>query len=189
MDLVERAKNLVVQPQSEWPVIAAEPHTLHGLYTRYVMILAAIPPAATFIGFAIVGFPMYRVGIGAALAYAVLYYLMSLAMVYVLAVAIDALARTFGGEKSFEQAFKLAAFSPTAAWLAGIFNLLPTLSILSLAGLYSVYLLFTGLGPVMRTPEDKVVPYAVVIILIAVVLNVVMGAIANLTLPAPVRGF
>ena len=189
MDLVLRARNLVVQPQSEWPVIAAEPHTMHGLYTRYVMILAAIPPAASFVGFSIVGFPLYRVGIGAALAYAVLYYLMSLALVYVLAVVIDALARTFGGEKNFGQAFKLAAFSPTAAWLAGIFNLLPTLSILSLMGLYSLYLLFTGLGPVMRAPEEKVVPYAVVVVLIAVVLNVVASAIANLTLPAPVRGF
>jgi Yip1-like protein len=189
MDLVERAKNLIVQPQVEWPVIAAEPHTMHGLYTRYVMILAAIPPTAAFIGFAIVGFPLFRVGIGAALAYAVLLYLLSLAIVYVLAVAIDALARNFGGEKSFEQAFKVAAFAPTAAWLAGVFNLLPALSILSLLGLYSLYLLFTGLGPVMRVPEEKLMPYAVVVIIIAIVLNFVASLIANLTLPAPVRGF
>ena len=189
MDLVERAKNLVVQPQVEWPVIAGEPHTMHGLYTRYVMILAAIPPTAAFIGFAIVGFPLFRVGIGAALAYGVLLYLMTLASVYVLAVAIDGLARSFGCEKNFEQAFKVAAFAPTAEWLAGIFNLLPALSILSLLGLYSVYLLFTGLGPVMRVPEDKLVPYAVVVIIIAIVLGVIANVIASLTLPPPVRGF
>jgi len=189
VDIFERAKNLVVQPQMEWPVIAAEPHTMHGLYTRYVMILAAIPPTAAFIGFAIVGFPLFRVGIGAALAYAVLLYLLSLATVYVLAVAIDGLARTFGCERNFEQAFKIAAFAPTAGWLAGIFNLLPALSILSLLGLYSVYLLFTALGPVMRVAEDKLVPYAVVVIIIAIVLNFIASVIANLTLPAPVRGF
>jgi len=189
LNLVERAKNLIVQPRSEWPVIAAEPHTVQGLYTQYVMILAAIPPVATFIGLSIVGFPAFRIGVGPGLAYAVLHYLLSLGMVYVLALVIDALAPSFGGQKNFIQAFKVAAFAPTAAWLAGIFNLLPALSILSLIGLYSLYLLFTGLAPVMRTPEDKSIPYTVVAIIVAIVLNVIVAAIANLAIPSPVRGF
>ena len=189
MNLVERAKNLIVQPRGEWQVIAAEPHTIQGLYSQYVMILAAIPAVATFIGLSIIGFPAFRIGIGPGLAYAVLYYLLSLAMVYVLAVIIDALAPSFGGEKGFMQAFKVAAFAPTAAWLAGIFNILPALSILSLLGLYSLYLLFTGLAPVMKAPEDKAIPYTVVVIIAAIVLNVIVALIANLAIPSPVRGF
>jgi hypothetical protein len=189
VNLVERAKNLILQPRSEWAVIAAEPHTVQDLYTHYVMILAAIPAVATFIGLSIVGFPAFRIGVGPGVAYMVLHYLMSLGMVYVLALIIDALAPSFGGEKNFAQAFKVAAFAPTAAWLAGIFNILPALSILSLLGLYSLYLLFTGLAPVMRAPEDKSVPYTVVVIIAAIVLNVVIAAIANLAIPSPVRGF
>jgi hypothetical protein len=189
LNIVERAKNLIVQPRSEWQVIAAEPHTIQGLYSQYVMVLAAIPAVATFIGLSIVGFPAFRIGIGPGLAYAVLYYLLSLVMVYVLALVIDAMAPGFGGEKSFMQAFKVAAFAPTAAWLAGVFNILPALSILSLLGLYSLYLLFTGLAPVMKTPEDKAVPYTVVVIIAAIVLNVIVALIANLAIPSPVRGF
>lgn len=189
MNVVERARNLIMQPRSEWQVIAGEPHTIQGLYSQYVMILAAIPAAATFIGLSIVGFPAFRIGIGPGLAYAVLYYLLSLVMVYVLALVIDAMAPSFGGEKSFMQAFKVAAFAPTAAWLAGVFNILPALSILSLLGLYSLYLLFTGLAPVMKTPEDKAIPYTVVVIIAAIVLNVIVALIANLAIPSPVRGF
>ena len=189
MNLVERAKNLIVQPRSEWLVIAAEPHTVQGLYTQYVMILAAIPAVATFIGLSIVGFPGFRIGVGSGVAYMLLHYLLSLAMVYVLAVLIDRLAPSFGGEKNFAQAFKVAAFAPTAAWLAGIFHILPALSILSIVGLYSLYLLFTGLAPVMKTPDDKSLPYAAVVIIAAIVLNVIIAAIAGLAIPSPVRGF
>jgi hypothetical protein len=189
LNLVDRAKNLVTQPASEWAVIAGETHTMQDLYTRYVMVLAAIPAVATFIGLSIVGLPGVRIGVGNGLAYAVLHYLLSLAMVYVLAVVIDSLAPKFGGEKSLAQALKVSAFAPTAAWLAGVFNILPALSILSLLGLYSLYLLYTGLAPLMRTPEDKSVPYAVVVIIVTLVLYVITAAIASLAIPSPVRGF
>jgi Yip1-like protein len=189
LNLVERAKNLIVQPRSEWSVIAAEPHTVQDLYSHYVMILAAIPAVATFIGLSIVGFPAFRIGVGPGVAYMVIHYLLSLGMVYLLALLIDALAPSFGGERNFAQAFKVGAFAPTAAWLAGIFNILPALSILSLAGLYSLYLLFTGLGPVMKTPEDKSLPYAAVIMIASLVLYVVIAAVAGLAIPSPVRGF
>jgi len=190
VNIVERAKNLILQPGVEWPVIAAEPHTVQGLYTQYVMILAAIPAVATFIGFSIVGFPAFRIGVGPGLAYAMLHYLLSLGMVYVLALVIDRLAPSFGGEKNFMQAFKVAAFSPTAAWLAGVFNILPALSILSpLLSLYSLYLLYMGLSPVMKAPADKAIPYTVVVIIVAIVLSVIIAMIANLAVPSPVRGF
>lgn len=189
MNLADRVKNLIVQPRTEWPVIAAEPHTVQDLYTQYVMILAAIPAVATFIGLSIVGYPSFRIGVGPGLAYAVLHYLLSLGMVYVLALVIDALAPSFGGEKNFIQALKVSAFAPTAAWLAGIFNILPALSILSLVGLYSLYLLYLGLAPLMKTPEDKSIPYTVVVILVTLVLWVIVGAIASLAIPSPVRGF
>ena len=114
---------------------------------------------------------------------------LSLASVYVVALIVDALAPNFGSQKNFLQALKLVAFSMTAAWLAGIFSLLPALSILGLLGLYSLYVLFLGLPILMKTPEDKVIPYFVVILIAAVVVNVVIGALAALTIPGTLRGF
>ena len=189
MNLVERAKNLILTPKAEWAVIDNEPHTVQGLYTQYVMILAAIGPVASFIGYSIVGFGAYRIPIGAGVAYMVLSYVLALAMVYVLALVIDALAPNFGGTKNFMQALKVAAFAPTASWLAGIFGILPALSILAILGLYSLYLLYLGLPLLMKTPQEKAVPYLVVVIIVALVLAVVIGGVAGLVIPSPVRGF
>lgn len=193
MNLVERAKNIILQPKQEWPVIAGETHTVQGLYTQYVMILAAIAPVASFIGYSLVGFGGFgttvRIPIGAGVAYMVVSYLLSLGAVYVLALVIDALAPNFGSEKNFMQAFKVAAFAPTASWLAGIFSIVPALAILGLLGLWSLYLLFLGLPLLMKTPADKAVPYTVVVIIVVIVIAVLIGAVSSLIIPSPARGF
>jgi hypothetical protein len=194
MNLVERAKNLILQPRQEWQKIDAEPHTVQDLYTGYVMILAAIPAVCAFIGLSFIGIGVfgstYRVPIASGVAHMVVGYLLSLGSVYVLALIIDALAPNFGSQKNFMQALKLAAFTPTAAWLAGVFNIIPSLSILgTLLALYSLYLLFVGLPILMKTPEDKTIPYIVVVLIAALVIFVVIGAVVGLTMPGPVRGF
>lgn len=196
MNVVDRAKNLLLTPKAEWPVIAAEPHTVQGLYTGYVMILVAIAPIASFIGYSLVGFggfggfgAHYRIPIGAGIVYAVLSYGLTLASVYLLALVIDALAPTFGGTKDFMAAFKVAAFAPTAAWLAGIFSIVPALGVLGILGLYSLYLLYLGLPELMKVTQDKAIPYLVVVIIAAIVISIVIVGIAGLAIPSPVRGF
>jgi hypothetical protein len=194
MNLVERAKKLILQPKQEWQVIDAEPHTVQDLYTNYVMILAAIPAVCGFIGYSIVGIgawgTTYRMPIGAGVANLVMGYLLSLAWVYVLALVIEAFAPKFGGKKDLDQALKLAAYTPTPAWIAGVFSIIPALSIIGwLASLYSLYLLFLGLPILMKAPEDKAIPYFLVVILAAIVLSVVFFIIAALAIPSPARGF
>ena len=73
---------------------------------------------------------------------------------------------------------KTSAYSYTAAWVAGIFNLIPSIALLGLlAALYSCYLLFLGLPVLMKAPEDKAVGYTAVVIIVAIVLYFVIGAI------------
>ena len=193
MNLVDRAKNILLKPKQEWAVISAEPQTVQGLYTGYVMILAAIPAVASFIGFSLIGVSTfmgsYRWPITSGITHMILQYVLGLGWVYVLALIIDALAPNFGGEKNFIQALKVSAFSSTAMWLAGIFSIIPALAILGILGLYSLYLLYTGLPLLMKTPEDKAVPYTVVVIIIAIVLGLIVGALSALVVPSPMRGF
>ena len=194
MNLVERVKKLLLTPSEEWSVIKGETHTVVDLYTKYVMILSAIPAVGWFIGFSVIGYrgmgPAYRIPISAGLANLVLSYLLGLASVYVMALVIDALAPKFGGEKNFMQALKVSAFFPTAWWLGGAFYILPALAVLAiLGGLYSLWLLYSGLAPLMDVPEQNTVPYTVVVLLVAVVLMVVMAIVAGLAIPSTTRGF
>lgn len=190
MNLVERAKNIILQPKAEWEVIDTEPHTVQGLYTGYVMILAAIPAVCSFIGYSLIGSALGRTPIGVGVAQLLVGYLLSLGSVYVLALIIDALAPNFGGKKNFMQALKLSVFAATASWVAGVFSILPALSIIgALLGLYSLYLLYVGLPILMESPEDKSIPYLAVVIIAAIVLAVVIAAVTALAMPGAVRGF
>ncbi|MGH2668336.1 MAG: Yip1 family protein [bacterium] len=190
MTLTERVKNILVQPRQEWEVIARERSTVAEAYKSYVIPLAAIGPVASVIGLSVIGFGVptvgrYRVPIGASIVQAIVTFALSLAAVYVLALIIDALAPTFSGQKNQVQAFKLAAYSSTAAWLAGIFGLIPALGFLAILGLYSLYLLYVGVPVLMKVPESKVMGYTVAVIIAAIVLFVLVAVVGGMMLPAP----
>ena len=55
MALIERVQSILLRPKQTWPVIAAEPADVASIYTGYVVILAAIPAIAGFIGLTLVG--------------------------------------------------------------------------------------------------------------------------------------
>ncbi|MGB7951120.1 MAG: Yip1 family protein [Candidatus Binatia bacterium] len=177
MNLTDRVKSILLQPAEEWRVIEQETGNASELYKSYIAPLAALGPVAS-----IIGLPMIvgdRVPLTAVVAHAFVGFILTLASTYVFSLIINALAPTFQGTKNNFQALKLTAYSSTPAWLAGIFNLIPALSFLQVLGLYSLYLLYTGLPPLMRAPQEKALPYTVVVILASIVIFAVIGAISS----------
>ncbi len=191
MNLIERVKNILISPDAEWPVIAEEPGDVTTLFTRYVAILAAIPAVCGFIGGSIIGMTVsvgtFRVPILAGLINMVLGYVFSFVIVYAVALIIDALAPSFRAERNFSAALKLSVYSFTPVWLAGIFILIPGLRFLSILGLYGLYLLWTGLTPLMKVPRDKSFFYALCVVLAAIIVTValaiVQGTVASIPRP------
>jgi Yip1-like protein len=193
MNLVDRVKRILLSPKTEWEVIEAEPTTPGALYAGYIAPLAAIGPIAQIIGYSVFGMSVpfvgtYRVPIGSAIIGALVSYILTLVGTYVLALIIDALAPTFSGQRSQIQALKVAAYSSTAAWVAGIFALIPGLRILGILGVYSLYLLYLGLPALMKTPREKALGYTVVVILAAIVLFMAIGLIAGQFMTVPTAG-
>src|SRR5215470_10237453 len=172
MNLVERVKGILLQPKSEWSAIEGEPGSAGYLIPNYVAIVAAIPAVCTFIGTSLIGMGGYRIGIGLGLARAI--------AVFVVAYIIDFLGGTFGARKSPDNAMRVSAYSPTAAWVAGVFNIIPALSFLGILGLYSLYLLHTGITGLMRPPGDKAVVYTIAVIVCAVIVWVLIFAVVAL---------
>lgn len=181
MNLVERVQAILLKPKETWPVIAGEPDDVPGLYKSYLVYLAGVSSVAAFIGFSLVGAGAFgvsfRVPILAGLGNMVVGFVLTLVMIYVLALVANALAPSFGGQKDMGRAFKLVAYGATAALLGGVFNLLPALGVLGLlAALYSIYLLYTGAPVMMRLPEDKALGYTAVLIVCGIVAGIVLGA-------------
>ena len=184
MALVDRAQAIVLRPRQEWQVIDSEGTTTADLYRDYILPLAAIGPVATLIGGVLFGVNVPFVGVArasltSAIAQAVVSYAFALAGVYILAIVIDRLAASFGGTPSPMQALKVATYGSTASWLAGVFGLIPVLSPLGILGLYSLYLLFLGLPILMKAPQERALAYTAVVIVVAIVITVDIGAIAG----------
>lgn len=186
MNLTVRVKNILLQPAQEWAVIERESARVADLYVAYIIPLAAIGPVASIIGLSIVGLGGYRIPLMSSIGHAVVTFVLALAGVYVLALVIDALAPNFQGTKNQMQALKVAAYSSTAAWLAGIFILIPALGFLQILGIYSLYLLYLGLPMLMKTPEDKALGYTATVIIAAVVIFAVIGAIGSFFISYPI---
>ena len=195
MDLVQRAKNIVLTPNTEWPVIAAEPASTGDLITGYVMPLAILGAAAGFIGRVVVGQSMLfmgtvRVGIVAGLVGACVTFVGAIIGVFVLSFIISALAPTFGGKPDSGQAMKVAVYSYTPAWIAGVLGILPALGALAalVGGLYALYLLYLGLPVLMKNPPDKSIAYTAVVIVCAIVLAIVVGSVSAMFMGAGMMG-
>jgi Yip1 domain len=128
VSLFERVKRLLLTPKLEWPVIAAEPETIASLYTRYIIPVAGIGVACTFLrdlmGYSGFGFT-YQPTFGEALGSAIWMYGLQLGGVFILALVMEWLAPRLGGEQNRIGALKLAGYSATAGWLSNVSLLIP----------------------------------------------------------------
>jgi hypothetical protein len=185
MSLIERAKNILLTPRSEWEKIAREPASVAELYRGYIIPLSAIGPVCAFIGLTLIGVTIplgatYRMPLGAGIASAIVSYGLGLIAVYVVALITDALAPTFSGEKNRIQALKVAAYAYTPAWVAGVFQIVPVLGILALlASLYGLYLLYLGLPVLMKSPREKAAGYTALVVISAIIVSVIMGLVMS----------
>lgn len=186
MKLVDRVKNILLQPKAEWEVIKNETHSVKELYLNYAVLLAAIPAVASFLGFVTIGistgFGNFTLPFGTSFKYAVLTYIFSLASAYLVAFIVDILAPNFGSEKNMEDSLKVVIFSYTASWVGGIFLLIPSLSFLSsLAGIYSLVLLYIGMQKIKNVPQDKIAAYFVITLIAAIIITVVISTVISAT--------
>jgi hypothetical protein len=182
MNLVERVQAICLKPKDTWPTIAAEPETTQGLYTNYIMPLAAIGPIAAFIGMSLIGVSTIlgsiRTSVVGGLVQAVISYALGLVGCYVAAYIAAQLAPSFGGEKNVVSGLKLIAYSSTPVWVASIILILPQLGIVTLlAALYGLYVLYLGVPPVMKVTPDKQAVYTIILFVVWVVVFMAIGAI------------
>jgi len=188
MNLIERVKNILITPKQEWGVIASkeEPHV--KVFTSYLLILALIPTIAAFISWGLIGQKVLFVrviGIELGVRYAIIQFITIIVGAYTIAFVINALAPNFGAQKNFNKAFQLAAYCYTAVCVAGILTMIPGLRWLAtLGGLYSLYLLYVGLKPMMKVTDDKATGYFIVsllcMIVVGVLLSVILGALIGM---------
>ncbi len=184
MNLVERAKNIIMTPKTEWAVIASEEPNANGIFMGYALPLILLSAAAAFIGHGFIWGSHYGLGGfgGSAISWgiysAVMVVVAGVLGVWLTAMIVNALAPSFGSEKNMGRAMQLVVYSYTPAWIGGLLMIYPPLGFIgSLFGIYGLYLIYLGLPHTMKTPADKVVTYMVISIVAIVVIYFVVAAI------------
>ena len=180
MSLVSRAQNIIMSPKTEWPVIAAESADVGSLYTGYIIPLAAIPQIASIISMAL----FLHIGIVYALLFAVVSYVFALIGVFIIGFVAAKLAPSFNGRDDQIQGLKLAAYSYTPGWVAGIAAIIPVIGgLIALVGaIYGLYVLYLGAQPVMGVPSDKSAVYTIVLVVVAILVTAVLFAVPGMIL-------
>jgi hypothetical protein len=186
--LVDRVKNILLTPKTEWPVIDAESGDTKEVFT-YVAILALLPLVGSVLGglLATAALPITGTFV---IVGAIVGYILTFIVVYVVAFIINALAPTFNSEPHMPSALKLTAYSFTASWVGGLFGFIPIIGgLIGLAGaIYSLVLLYLGLPVLMRTPQDKVIGYFIVSLICAIVVWAVIAFVIGGLLLLPFAG-
>ena len=164
MDIVNRARSIIVNPKPTWAIIEQEDTDWQKLYVPYMVVLAAIPAVAGFIGwsvFGVSGFGMsMRIPVITGLGMMLSQYIMTLVMMFVWGWLIS--------------------------MLAGVFSAIPGLSVLVMVGgLYSLYLIYLGLPQLMKNPQEKSLPYLAVAAVVGIVCGVLISVFSSALMPSP----
>jgi hypothetical protein len=179
--LTARIKNIVFTPKSEWRVIEAETTSVSRLYSGYVMPLAAFASVLSFIRMSVVGVEVpsggtLRAPVANGSFTSLLTFVSSLVGLYLVGLAINALASAFGGRPDRRQALKTAAYALTPAWLGTALSFLPMGALLQFfAGLYGVYVLYVGLPIMMQAREEGAGGYASSVVACALGVGLLFG--------------
>ena len=186
--LLQRVLDILMRPRDTWLQIDAEDGNPARIYLGYLVFLAAIPAVAGFIGYSLIGVGAFgisvRVPVVQSLVSRGVGYVLSLAMVYVLALIANMLAPRFQAQQDMGSAFKLVAYASTAGMLGGVFSILPSLAMLGLlAALYSVYLIYSGIPVLMKAPQEKAVGYTAALVVCGILAGIVVGLATSLVTP------
>ena len=178
--MMVRIMNMVLKPKLEWPVIEAEPTSIPQLYIGYIMPLAALAAAMSFLRMSLIGVSLpfagvVRTPIASGLMYAIIGFGFGLVGLFLFGLIVNALAPTFAGTRDRRQALKVAAYSATPAWLGSVLALSPVLPTLLqwAAFFYGIYVLYLGLPVLMRSPRERALAYTVTVVLCTFLLGIV----------------
>lgn len=181
MNIIERVKNILITPKTEWDVIDAEPATPQSLLIGYVLPLAVISAIGPVLqGFLFAG----ALSLNYFLVIALIAFISTILTYYISIYIIDALSTSFGSEKDINKTAQLVAYSRTPGYVAGLLAFIPVVGAIIgiVAWVYSIYIMYLGLGPLKKTPEDKKVVYLIVSFILIFIVAMVLAAVLGMVL-------
>lgn len=182
--LLSHVWGLFAHPREEFQLIQKEQADRPKLYVSYILILAAIPPVAIYIGSTMTGWSIgegdvVRLSPSSTLSLSVLMYLGIIIEIYILGRAIDWMRETYTDLcKRSLSGLAMATYIVMPLLVLSVFAIYPTIWLIFLslivASAYSAYLLYAGVPIFFDIPKERGVLFSGAILTIALVLAVVL---------------
>jgi len=174
-ELIQACKNIIGKPHQMWDEISTNPKSIKHLYFRFLLPLLFSLPIASLLGNFIFN-PLFRKPIGDLLLQSITEILILFFNIYLLSILTTKLTKLFDGKGSNGNIHRLIVYSSTAYILAttaaSMFeNYHSFIIVCQLMGIYSIYLINTGLPKMIIMPTDKRIPFVATIVLTAVLSN------------------
>ncbi len=161
--------SLFTRPDRAWTSIRQkeDANSLH--YLMHLLLLALIPSVCLFIGITYVGWSLVdeervRLASDSAFQLCLFLYITMVLGTVIMGLFVHWMARSFDVRPSLNLCIGFIAYTITPFFVAGIAGLYPNrwfaAIVILLAGLYSTYLLFTGLPAFMRQRSSQSFLYA-----------------------------
>lgn len=169
---------LLISPEKEW-ISILDHVNIKSSKLLFILIfpLALIMSACNFIGFVI--FENNSTDhIDMFLFSSITTFVLSIASIYISSIVVKPFAVLPTKKERFERAFILVAFSYTPGF---IFNsiafLFPIINYLTIFGLYSFYILYKGITPILNVPDRRRSGYFTFILIGLLSVYAVLGAL------------
>ena len=170
--VLSKAKDIIVNPNKTWEEIKEEASEPFSTLKNYAFPLIFMAACCTFIG-------NYSFGsgysAGTSLTFAIISLFIPLISIYLTSVFVNMLAPEFSSKANSAIAFNLVAYSATTYYVtSGISDLFGSLGWLEFCGaLFTVYLLWEGITPMLNTQKKQRFGFVAVTSLILFAIDIV----------------
>ena len=168
---------LTLMGRRVWTEIAESNPSVVKVLLFQTTPLALIPGICWYLGvtqfgWSVAGDPV-RLTTESALPMCILFVLACIFGVLFLGYMVHWMSGTYGDKASLRQGVTLISYTATPFFLAGVIGLYPILWLDIIVGLgvacYCIYLLYTGVGPIMKVIEERGFLYASAVFAVALV--------------------
>jgi len=179
--LLNHVAGLLTDPEKEWLSVRREHTSVLRVYFSHVLILAAVPVVAAYLGTTRVGWQVvareiHRLTPESAQPMAIASYITLLLGVFFMGQLIHWMTRTYHAKADLGMCVALAAHAATPLFLIGATLAYPVLWLNMLLGLpalgYSVFLLYTGVPVMTGIPKERGFLFASAVLAVGLVMMV-----------------
>lgn len=179
--IFNRLKKLILSPSSEWEVIGSEDNQGISVVNQFALPLIALCTAAAFIGTSIYldGFNLEE-----ALKQSLLVFCSLYATVFLAMGVLYFLSPRFGIEQDKNRFFTFATYASSVIFAVKfVTELFPELFFLKILNLYTAYIIWEGVTPLLKVNEEQKPAFVVLASFVIIAGNYLMFRLLHLLLP------